>query len=278
MLVLLVVLWLLRLFTDYPVSNQYGQPGIRPRGGGPIRFMQRVTTLVKLVGNGGDGLANWIAARVAAGAAMRPDLVQQFAAYWPLTDETKEKGKEITDALAEASAASEGRNRGDGWHETLRRVNLGHEFTPLTEELVQCVKEYRALLEAAGLVPDPRYVERTGVLPSIGVAGSFDFLARKNGEGPLIVCDLKTGKRYAPKEAAQLACYSRFESLYCWETEEHEDMPPVNQRIGLIIHMPVDGKASLQVVNIEAGWEAVKVAVWMRDYLKRKDLTRPAQF
>jgi hypothetical protein len=264
--------------TDYKYTDHNRRPLIRPKGGGGRVSHQRVTNFIKHVSDGGEGLVNWKAQRVAAGAAKRRDLVEQVAAYWPPTDENKEKLNEICEDLAKAALADEGRNRGDGWHERLRKVNLGEEPTITTDELEQMAEEYQELLKRAGLVVDTQYVERTIVLPDWKVAGSFDFLARKNGEGPLIVCDIKTGKRYAPKEAAQLACYANADSIYDWDTETHEDPPGINKRIGLIVHMPAGERASLQVVNLEAGWEAVKVAVWMRDYLKRKDLTRPAQF
>lgn len=264
---------------DYPKADRHGRPLIRPPGGSALVAHMRVTRLVKHVSDGGEGLIYWKAQRVAAGAASRRDLVEQVAAYWPPTDENKDKLNKICDELASEAAADEGKNRGDSRHERLRKENLEPGAPPwiVDPELEQVVEDYRALLKAAGLVVDPEWVERTVVHHKFVVAGSFDFLARKHGEGPLLVCDIKTGKRYAPKEAAQLGCYANADSVYDWATETHLDMPEVNKKIGLIVHLPVGEKAALHVVNLEAGWEAAQTAVWIRDYLKRKDLTRPAR-
>lgn len=265
---------------QYPKSDQWGRPKIVPAAGGSAKGHTRVTTIAKTLDDM-NGLLDWKAAMTAGGAVLRPDILAQIGARWPRTDENKGELRKLTEALEEAAAASEGRNRGDALHEYIRSINLGRPFTAMTEVEPDLIA-YQKLLADYELVPDPAYVEKTVVVPALTVAGSFDFGARKRGEGPLIICDLKSavkGLDYSwPSISMQMALYSRAETVYDWDSETHTPMPEVNQDIGLVVWLPAgQGHAELHVIDLNAGWQAVQQALWVRDWRKRKDLARPAQ-
>jgi hypothetical protein len=45
---------------------------------------------------------------------------------------------------------------------------------------------------------------------------------------------------------------------------------------GVVIHLPAgEGRCELHEVDLAAGWEAVQIARQVRDWRKRKDLSRP---
>lgn len=263
---------------DYPRTDQWQRPLILPVEGKKEVAHTRVTTIAKTL-DGGEALADWKQVMVAGGAAMRPDIVAQVAANWPRTQENKRVLNKLAESLKEAAAASAGANLGDAAHLVVARRNRGETFKPLPP-LDVTLKAYDELLERAGLVPRPDMVEQTVVLPKYGIAGSFDFVGDKGGH--LVVCDLKTGQDLGYSWlsiAIQLAQYAMAETIYDWDTRTHRPMPAVNQRQGLVIHAPAGGgEASLYVVDLELGRQAFEVALAVRDWRKRNDLSRPAKF
>jgi len=91
------------------------------------------------------------------------------------------------------------------------------------------------------------------------------------------IADLKTGKdviRYGMVEIAlQLAIYAHATHWYDPATRQLHDMPPVDRGRAIVMHAPVgQGRCQIIEVDIAAGWEAVQLAVAVRDWRKRKDL------
>jgi len=138
------------------------------------------------------------------------------------------------------------------------------------------------------------------VVPQIEVAGTLDRVVTVNGEGPYIA-DVKTGQdvvKYGMNEIAlQLAIYAG--ATHGWlgdaasvprndrwgrytlprpsdQPDAYEQMVGVSRDRALVIHLPA-GKAEchLHWVDIAAGREAVLQAIWVREWRKRKDLSRP---
>lgn len=266
--------------TDYPKKNQWGQPLIPDPTTGEEKAWVRVTTVAGTMDDK-NGLLNWTGVMVAGGGILRPDIAGKIAARWPLTDDNKAEMYTLAEELKEAGGASVGRNLGDTLHEMVRRRNQGETFKPMPPWDAD-LRAFEGLLETAGLTVHPELVERTVVLPELGVAGSFDLLVGvvKAG-GELCVADLKTGKlgSYSwGSIAVQLALYSRAEHIYDWDTGKFTPMPPVNQRRGLIIHLPAGtATATLHVVDLVAGWEAAQLAMAVRQWRARRDLARPAR-
>lgn len=262
---------------DYPKRDRWGRPLIVPPGGGEEEPFTRVTTIAKKL-NGMEGLSIWQQRMAVGGAALRPDILAQVAAIWPPDDNNKSKLDGYVAELREAAAASAGARAGDAFHSVMARVWRGETFKPIPPfDTIALMIEN--LFRHAGVVPLPEYVERTVVLPELKVAGSFDLLVKK---GPhVLVTDLKTGQDLElawPSIAIQLALYSRAETIYDWDTQTHEPMPPVNQKQGLVIWVPAFSKmASLHVVDLEAGWEAAQMCFWVDRWRKRKDLARPVK-
>lgn len=284
---LLALPLLLRLAIDYPKTDRWQRPLILDPESGKHVARTRVTTVAKALDDM-NGLIDWHGVMVAGGAALRPDILAKISARWPRTDENKGELNRLAKELKEAGGGSVGANLGDALHTVLARRLMGEKFTPLPP-LDADLKAVEDLLERAGLEPVPGYVERTVCVEGLSekVAGSFDSLLRRKarpelGKGPgrPIITDLKTGKDLDlswPTIAAQLALYSRASTVYTWETETHEPMPDVRQDQGLVIHAPAGtATAELYVVDLERGWQAVQVALWVRAWRKARDFVRPA--
>lgn len=266
------------LLTEYPRIDRWRRPLILLPGSKKEQSFTRVTTVAKTL-DGGEALVEWKEVMVAGGAALRPDILAQVAANWPRTEETKRTLGKLAESLKEAAASSAGANLGDALHAMVARINRGETFRPVPPWDVDC-KIYQDLLERSGIRVVPEMVERTVVLPKLGIAGSFDFLGEKASQ--LFVCDLKTGQKLDYSWLAicmQLSLYAMAETLYDWDNRTHSPMPKVNQKQGLVIHLPAGaGQASLHVVDLELGRAAVEVALTVRDWRKRNDLARPANF
>jgi hypothetical protein len=278
-LILLALFFLFRLLIDYPRADRWGRPGILVHGEKKPVWHTRVSTLAKTLDDQ-NGLTSWKCVMVAGGAALRPDILAKIAARWPRTELNKAELNEYAEELKEAAAASAGANMGDALHEMVARVNRGEDFKPLPTFEAD-IKAYRDLLERHGLETIPEYVERTVVIEGLSepIAGSFDLLVRKAGK--LYVADLKTGQKLDlawQAIAVQLTLYSRGTSLYRWEDDGRDPMPEVDQKTGLVIHLPAgSAAATLHVVDLVAGWEATQHALWARSWRKRKDIVRAAK-
>lgn len=268
---------------NYPRTDRWGRPEILDPATGRYVARTRVTTIAKTL-DGMEGIMNWREVMVAGGAALRPDILAKVAARWPRTDANKAELNRLAEELREAAAASSGANLGDALHTVLARRLTGEDFTPLPP-LDADLKAVEELLERAGLEVVPGLVERTVVIDGLPepVAGSADCFLRRRGatDGPVLTTDLKTGQSLDlawPSIAAQLSLYSRGTALYDWETETYEPMPEVNPRQGLVIAAPAgSATAELWAVDLEAGWKATRVALWVRQWRKRRDFVRPAR-
>lgn len=251
-----------------PVHDHYGRYVVEGES------YQRATTLAGLM-EGRTGLEKWGKRNVGRGLTMRPDILAAIAAC-PDTDTTRLDG--LCNQAVEAAAGSAGANLGTALHEMTARVDAGEDFRPLPPWDVD-IKAYRDLLERARIVICPEWIEQTCVVPELGVAGTFDRIVEVDGR--MWIADLKTGKSldYAwGSIAIQLAVYANAEFVWDWDHKCRRDMPEVQKKSGLVIHLPAGkGEATLHVVDIEAGWDAAKQATWVREWRARKTLGRLAK-
>jgi hypothetical protein len=254
--------------TVEPTINKWGQYVIED-----IAY-QRVTTLAGLM-EARHNLEKWGKRGVGRGLTLRPDILAAIAAC---PDEDKARLDHLCEQALEAAAASAGANLGTALHEMTARVDRGEDFRPPPPWDVD-IKAYCDLLERAKITICPEWIEQTCVVPELGVAGTFDRIVEVAGR--LWVADLKTGRDLSYGWCAisiQLACYAHAEYVWDWEHDCRRDMPEVEKKSGLVIHLPAGtGQATLHVVDLEAGWEAAKQAAWVRDWRSRKDLARPAR-
>jgi hypothetical protein len=60
------------------------------------------------------------------------------------------------------------------------------------------------------------------------------------------------------------------------EPDAYDPMPPVDTDTALLIHLPVgEGACTLHEIDIKAGKEAVRLAIAVREWRKRRDLVWP---
>jgi hypothetical protein len=250
-----------------PTINRWGQYVIDGQA------YQRVTTLAGLM-EARHNLEKWGKRNVARGLTLRPDVLAAIAAC---PDEDKGRLDHLCEQALEAAAGSAGSTLGTALHEMTARVDSGEKFMPPPPWDVD-IKAYRDLLEKARIAICPAWIEQTCVVPGLGVAGTFDRIVEVKDR--LWVADLKTGKSLDYGWCAiaiQLSCYAHAEYIWDWEHGARNVMPEVDKKRGLVIHLPAGtGRASLHVVNLEAGWEAAKQAMWVREWRARKDLARSA--
>jgi len=240
---------------------------------GEERAWTRATTLANTLSDPW-GLVDWKLRMAVKGVATRDDL-RALASALPL-DTGKKQLNEVAQDAIEYAGGSSGRNMGTALHEWTAQRDRGEEpDVPPPWDLD--LAAYRAALGVHGVQVYPHLVEDIVCIPDLGVAGTFDRIVQ--WPPGAYIADVKTGAdlNYSWLEiAVQEALYANAEYLWDDDDERWVDMPPVDRTQGLVMHLPVgQARCDLYWVDLEIGWEAVTLAVDVREWRKRKDISRP---
>jgi hypothetical protein len=245
--------------------DRWGRYLIVPEGGGdPVPHTRATTHAATL--DDRYGLEKWSQRMVAIGLSRRPDLLAQVAAA---PDSERDRIDSIVVSAIEAGGSSTGRNIGEALHRFTERVDSGElELAAVGEPWRRDVEAYRRAMDEAGFVVE--LIEETCVLPEMVVAGTFDRIVVRDGRR--FILDVKSGQKLDygwGAIATQLAIYSRASTLYDIETGQHSPMPPVDQRTGIVAHVPAGkGTCELVTVDLEAGWRGAQLAHLVRTWRK----------
>lgn len=231
---------------------------------------QRATTLAKMLGDT-YALDMWQRRMVMKGTAMRPDLLAMAAAA---TLDEKKLLNDLCQQAAEAAGATEGRNKGSAIHRFTERVDNG-ETIDIPAPFDADVAAYRAACASAAITPVPGYSERIVVVPSIGVAGTFDRINQNPAWPVARIGDVKSAQAIYDflEIAIQLAIYTRGVAIWDLATQQYLPMPAVDQDVALVFHIPAgSGTCKIYEVDVATGWDAALKAVEVREWRKRKGL------
>jgi hypothetical protein len=240
---------------------------------GEERAWTRATTLAKTLSDPW-GLVDWKLRVAVKGVAMREDL-RMLAMMLPV-DTGKKQLNDVVEKAIDTAGGNVGRILGDAMHRATAELDSGGEpevLPPYDRDL----EAYRAALALHGVRIIPGLVERIVCIPELGVAGTFDRIVVWDPHA--YIADLKTGAdlSYGWLEiAVQLALYANAEWIWNEGAGEWESAQPVDKTQGLVMHLPVgQARCDLYWVDLEIGWEAVTLAVDVREWRKRKDISRP---
>ena len=240
---------------------------------GEERTWTRATTVAKTLSDPW-GLIDWKLRMVAKGISGREDL-RMLASMLPV-DTGKKQLDEVVEKAIDTAGGNVGRILGDAMHKATAKLDNGEEpemLPPYDRDL----EAYRAALPLYGVRIAPGMVEQIVCLPDLGVAGTFDRIVV--WDPATYIADVKTAKTldYSWLEiAVQLAIYANAEWMWDDESAQWFTMPTVDRTQGLVMHLPVgQARCELHWVDLEIGWEAVTLAVDVREWRKRKDISRP---
>jgi hypothetical protein len=215
----------------------------------------------------------WSERMVLLGIAEDPTFLRGVEDIDPESKEGKDELNRRAEAAKDLGGANRKSDQGTHLHDLSERVDR-HESLP--EGLPEAdVKDMDAYREGTHGFLHIVHMEELVVNEQLGTAGTPDRVSSWIGEGDLIapdgsvigrdellITDLKTGRVDfgALKMAMQLSIYSR-SKLYVKDSHIRADMNNVNQKWGIIMHLPAgSGKLDLYWADLTLGWEAVGVA------------------
>ena len=241
--------------------DRYGRPMVFPTPDAkkPVPYT-RATTFVSALEDTYN-LSRWQQRNVALGLSERPDLVLSVTAH----RDDKAKLNKICEDAAEAAKAGSAATIGTALHGLTERLDRGEDVGVIPETFVADLAAYQAATERLTMVE----IERFMVLDSWKVGGTPDRIVKVDGK--LRIADLKTGSIEwgVAKIAQQLAVYSR-SMLYDPKTRERT-WPGVEMDWGIVVHLPAgQGVCTLYRIDLERGWEGVKLSKWVRDWRAKK--------
>ncbi len=253
--------------------DQYGRYVIpHPITGKDVSWT-RATTLASTLADR-YGLEQWSKRNVVLGIGVRADLYAQAAAALP---EDRDTLNQIVAQAEEASKAKAGANTGSALHRFTERADAGEDVAapaPWDADLAA----YRSTMSDHGISVVGGWLERVLLVPEVDVAGTCDRLLNAMDWQLPRIGDLKTAKdvvRYGMTEIAlQLSLYAHATHWFDPDAGElHEIDVRIDQERAVVMHLPVGrGECTLYEVDIAAGWDAVQLAVDVRNWRKRKDL------
>lgn len=253
--------------------DRWGRYLVVPPDGGKPSGYTRATTIAKTLDDSG-GLLGWGKRMVAIGLGRRPDLVGLIAA----TDSNDKRAlDELCERAAEAGGSTVRRDQGIALHAALEQSWDDAEKAP--GMFLEDVRAVHRALAAAGLRPVPQMAERIVVNDIYQVAGTFDLVLTDGTNN--YVADVKTGSSLlgALAFSIQLALYATANNLYVQgaakdgSEDVREPMPDLDKGAGVILHVqPNSAVCDLHWIDLETGWEALQLAMDVRDIRKAKVL------
>lgn len=224
-------------------------------------------------------LDQWRKRQLLIGVALLPELAERAAAHFDDRDHLDRMAEEAMAAAKSHTAAA----RGTAVHRITERIDL-NELIIDTPQAQAVRAAWSKALEIAGLEIVPELVERIVVYPEWRIAGRFDRLARRKGDGKLCVLDVKTGSsavKYPHSVAVQLALYANAPLMAAplpregGKTEVFEPLPDVDTSVGYVVHMPNDEEVDVVGVDLEQGWKGAQTCFAVLDWRNSRELLIP---
>ena len=249
----------------YLVVPSYGQ---KPKG------YTRATTVAKAL-DSQDGLMKWNGRMILLGLMQRPDLL---ALAGTIDESNSKELNRLCDQASEAGGSVTRRNLGTAIHSMLEQSITVPDYQAPEQYRADIEAIHRAVKDAGGeFLTD--MIERVVVLDELQIAGTFDGIIRIADR--LYLCDLKTGSMFGGLSwAIQLSIYAHADALYLQgpDKDGSQDtrfpMPEVDQNRAIIIHCePGTGHAELHWLDIATGYEALQVAMKVREYRNVKPIS-----
>lgn len=249
----------------YLVVPSYGQ---KPKG------YTRATTVAKAL-DSQDGLMKWNGRMILLGLMQRPDLL---ALAGTIDESNSKELNRLCDQASEAGGSVTRRNLGTAIHSMLEQSITVPDYQAPEQYRADIEAIHHAVKEAGGeFLTD--MIERVVVLDELQIAGTFDGIIRIADR--LYLCDLKTGSMFGGLSwAIQLSIYAHADALYLQgpDKDGSQDtrfpMPEVDQNRAIIIHCePGTGHAELHWLDIATGYEALQVAMKVREYRNVKPIS-----
>ncbi len=254
--------------------NGNNQPLIMAEDGSKRYPYQRTTNFIDQLEDSGEGLRIWQERLTLAGLVMSDDLRRELMAWqgeprdlsWIATRAAKIAGRDEKQEWGSMlHQVTEARDRGDmtpreWWNENTKQME------PVPVEAKRDADAYTMATRC--LMHD--LIEQLHVYDDYRVAGTPDRTSNytHNGkrQGRAKITDLKTSsaENFAAKSArmveAQLAMYSRSRA-YDPQTEIRLDTDPIDQKRGIIIHLPMkQARCELFWADLTKGWADCKLA------------------
>ena len=263
--------------TDAVRRDRYGRYQVLPPEGGKVRGYTRATTVAKALDDT-SSLMTWNARMTALGLAARADLYGLLTAADPDDRKTIDG---ICKRASEAGGATVRRDLGTAIHAMLEQSYTNPDYVPPAQYAADVVAVHQALSDAGARVL-PEYVERMVVLDAHEIAGTCDGVLEIDGERFLF--DNKTGSLNSLKFgnlawAIQMAIYAHADALYTQgiaadgTQDMREPMPQVSRERAVIIHIePNSAHCTLHWIDLTVGFEALQVALQVRQFRKVKPL------
>lgn len=256
--------------------DRWGRPLIiPPEGGAPVAYT-RCTTFAGAIDDTWN-LTKWKQRQTAAGLAARPDLALRASSLGTQPDDPaaakrwKRDMDDLCEAAMEAVGSSSAATIGTSLHTFTELLDRGLAVNP-PADFAHHIDNYRRAM--AGY--EPVAVEQFVVHDGYRIGGTADRLLREKSTGRLIIGDLKTGSvDYPHKIAMQLATYAN-SVIYDPATAARTPLGDIDLDTALIIHLDAKtGDCRLYWVDIESGWNAVKLAAQVRTWRNQTGLTVP---
>lgn len=251
--------------------DRYGRAMVMPlRGTKPVPYT-RATTIAGAVDDT-NGLMRWKQVKTAFGLVARPDLAMALAATSP---DDKTAVHAIVEQAADAAGATAAATVGTAVHAFTERLDRGLDLGVVPAMYAPDLTAYQQTADQVGW--RVLGVEVFTVLHAHKIAGTADRVLEL--DGVRYIADLKTSQTvdYPHKFAAQLAIYAHslpydIES----QTTVPWDGPSPSTDRGLIVHLPSgQGRCELHWIDLRAGWDAVHLALAVREWRARRDLLTP---
>lgn len=259
------------VFTNPIPRDKWGRPGIM-QANGKLKYYRRVTKFIKTLEDTYN-LEMWAQRMVALGMGMREDLVLA-ASSLTAGDGDKIALQNVSDDAKEAARSSGKATMGTALHKICERVDKGEQIPDMPAAFVPDVKAYIDMRERT--IQQWGLIETMRVYDSWQVAGTPDRTGCIGGKWYII--DLKTGDiEWSEREIAmQLAMYSKSTPYDLDKSGRFEDVPPVDQKKAVVIHLPAgEGRCELHWVDIEDGWDGCLLSKKVWDWRKKRGLFTP---
>jgi hypothetical protein len=263
--------------SDAVRRDRWGRYQVLPPQGGKVTGYTRATTVAKALDDT-SSLMTWNARMTALGLAARADLYGLLTAADPDDRKTIDG---ICKRASEAGGATVRRDLGTAIHAMLEQSYTNPNYQAPPQYAADVAAVHQALADAGARVL-PEYVERMVVLDAYEIAGTCDGVLEIGGERFLF--DNKTGSLTSLKFgnlawAIQMAIYAHADALYTQgvaadgSQDIREPMPAVSRERAVIIHIePGSAHCTLHWVDLTAGFEALQVAMQVRQFRKVKPL------